>query len=133
MKKPVSILITLLLLYSGTILGQSKTEWAEKTAFHSVMATTFHPAEEGNLEPVKKRSAELVAKAKAWKNSTPPAEYNTPAIKKNLKKLLKQSIQLDKMVKKKASDEKIKKAIFALHDQFHTIAEICNHKSGEEH
>ena len=31
------------------------------------------------------------------------------------------------MVKKKANEEELKKAIFALHDRFHEVMEKCNH------
>ena len=32
-------------------------------AFHEVMSKTFHPAEEGKLDPIKTRSYEMVQKA----------------------------------------------------------------------
>jgi len=34
--------------------------------FHEVMAKTFHPAEEGKLEPIRNRSQEMQDKAAAW-------------------------------------------------------------------
>ena len=37
-------------------VAQSKLQdWNELKDFHKVMAQTFHPSEEGNLEPIKTR------------------------------------------------------------------------------
>lgn len=132
LKKHLTALILTFLMVNvlHTARAQGKVEWPERTAFHSVMSTTFHPAEDGNLEPIKKRSGEMVQKAKEWKESTPPPAFNKPVIKKKLKLLYKESKALDKMVKEKASDEKIKKALFKLHDRFHQIVEAC---SPDEH
>jgi len=81
------------------------------------MSTTFHPAEEGKLEPIKTRSAELAAAASAWLKSTPPAEFNKPAILAKLKLLDAESAALDALIKgKKATDAEITAALTKLHD-----------------
>src|SRR5207248_1244544 len=46
--------------------------WKEQADFHEVMAATFHPAEKGDLQPIKSRIAEMSRKAELWANSTPP-------------------------------------------------------------
>ena len=71
----IPILALLLLFASITAFAQNKTEWKELSAFHGVMSQTFHPAEEGDLKPIRERSGELVEKAKAWKASAIPADY----------------------------------------------------------
>ncbi|NUM32261.1 MAG: hypothetical protein HUU47_08055 [Bacteroidetes bacterium] len=133
--KTTAIVLFVALFVNSTLLKaqEKKTEWKEKNDFHSVMSATFHPSEEGNLEPIKNRSGELVESAKAWMNSTPPKEFDNPKVKKTLKKLYKNSVALDKMIKNKASDEKIKTSLSKLHDIFHQIVEICRHKDGEGH
>ena len=113
--------------------AQSKVSWKEKDDFHAVMSATFHPSEEGNLEPIKTRSGELAQRAKDWMDSKAPKEFDNSKVKKTLKKLYKNSVALDKMIKNGASDEKIKKSLSALHDIFHQIVEICSHKDGEGH
>lgn len=101
-------------------------KWATLKAFHGVMSQTFHPAEEGNLEPIKKRSGEMVEKATALAKSDIPAEFKTEKIQTAVKKLQKGSKALDKMVKgKKASDADITKSLSALHDVFHEIVGLC--------
>ncbi len=100
--------------------------WAELKAYHSVMSTTFHPAEEGKLEPIKTRSAELAAAAKAWLKSTPPAEFNKPAILAKLKLLDVESAALDKLIKGgKATDAEITATLTKVHDRFHEIVGAC--------
>lgn len=115
------------LLFARPMAAQEKAKWAEKDAFHEVMSKTFHPAEEGKLEPIKSRSAEMVEKAIAWKNSTAPAGYDKSAIQKSLGKLVKGAKKLDKLVKKNASDSDIKGQLTELHTLFHEITEKCEH------
>jgi hypothetical protein len=110
------------------------SSWAELKAYHGVMSVSFHSAEDGNLEPVKTRSGELAEVAAKWLKSTPPAEFNQPAIKEKLVLLQKESAALDSLIKsKKAGDPEIKAALFKLHDRFHEIVGACkDHAKGEK-
>ena len=128
MKNFLSISVALIatFLFTNPIKSQTKPDsWPQKKAFHDVMSTTFHPSEEGNLEPIKKRSGEMAQKAEEWLKSTPPAEFDKPIVKEKLKLLYKESKALDKLVKSKASDEEIKTALAKLHDRFHEIVSAC--------
>lgn len=123
------------MLFAGTMaFSQTKSGgWKELKAYHSIMSSTFHPSEDGNLEPIKTRSGELAEAAKTWKNSTPPAEFDKPAVKETLKHLDEESAALDKMIKeKKATDAEIKTALEKLHDRFHEVVGACK-SEGEEH
>lgn len=117
------------LLFARPLAAQEKAKWAEKDAFHEVMSKTFHPAEEGKLEPIKTRSGEMLEKAIAWKNSTAPAGYDMKLVKKDLGTLVKGVKKLNKMIKKNASDADIKAQLTELHSIFHGITEKCD---GEE-
>lgn len=131
MKKLLSvILLSTTLLVTKTTNAQEKAKWAEKDAFHKVMSETFHPAEEGKLEPIRKRSQEMVDVAIAWKNSAAPAGYDKEKIMKDLKALVKGTKKLNKSVQKNASDNELKEELTELHDLFHLITEKC---SGEDH
>ncbi|MBK7871185.1 MAG: hypothetical protein IPJ74_11145 [Saprospiraceae bacterium] len=121
------LLIAMALLLGAFAAQAQADEWKEMDEYHSIMAATFHPAEEGDLKPVMTRSGELVQKAQAWKKSTFPTQFDKPDIKKSLALLTKESKALDKMVKKGKSEEAVKQAIFALHDRFHEIMEKCHH------
>ncbi|MEP6700929.1 MAG: hypothetical protein ABJA85_06425, partial [Bacteroidota bacterium] len=77
MKKSIALVLIIALLTTGkSSQAQQKAKWNELEAFHEIMSKTFHPAEEGKLEPIKNHSGELLAKAITWKNSTAPAGYD---------------------------------------------------------
>lgn len=119
-------LFAILMVMSVLAMAQTKpNDWKELSAFHDVMSETFHPAEEGKLEPIKSRSGEMVNAAKTWKKSTPPTEFNKPEIQTSLDKLVKGSKELDKMVKKNATDAELTKKLTDLHDVFHEIVGLC--------
>ena len=119
------------ILFMNPVNAQQKAKWQELDAFHEVMSKTFHPAEEGKLEPIRNRSAEMLEKAIAWKNSTAPEGYDKNAVKENLNKLVKGAKEINKMVKKNASDKELKEELSELHDVFHEIVEKC--EKGEHH
>ncbi|GAB4188915.1 MAG: hypothetical protein OHK0057_07100 [Thermoflexibacter sp.] len=111
--------------YAQSIFDQ----WAELKDFHGVMSATFHPAEEGKLEPIKMRSREMEEKANTLAKSVIPAQFDTPAVKRAVKKLQKDSKVLNRMIKnKKASDSEITKSLSALHDVFHEIVGLCKNE-----
>ncbi|MEM0575805.1 hypothetical protein [Flavobacterium polysaccharolyticum] len=101
-------------------------KWPAIKTFHGVMSQTFHPAEEGDLNPIKTRSEEMVQKADALSKEAIPAEFKTPAILASIKKLQAGAKDLDKLVKSKGSDEATLKSLTALHDVFHEIVGLCS-------
>ena len=105
-----------------------KEDWKEKDEFHKVMAQTFHPVEDGNYNPIRERSNEMYQKAVAWQKSTIPAGYNKKKISKVLKKLVKESKELDKKIKAGTTDAEIKADLTELHDIFHEIVGLCKHE-----
>lgn len=128
MNKSKSIFILAVLLFaSGFAKAQEKAEWKQMIEFHRVMSQTFHPLEEGNYQPIRERSGEMLDKAIAWKVSVIPAEFsNVKGIKKNLKQLVKKSASLDKRIKASCPDEEIKTGLTELHDIFHNIIGMCS-------
>ncbi len=103
-----------------------KDSWPELKDFHRVMSQVFHPSEKGNLEPLKNRSGELLAKAILLKNSTPPLPLQKEEISKALVKLIKQCDELDKLKSKNAKSEVLTKKISEAHDTFHVIQGLCH-------
>lgn len=118
--------IFLLTATAATVQAQQPA-WKELDDYHTIMAQTFHPSEEGNLKPIRERSGELAAKAKTLQKSTIPTAYQKKGVKETLVLLAKESKALDKMVRKKKSDADITKALAALHDRFHEVMEKCHH------
>lgn len=105
--------------------SQANDKWTELEAYHDVMSQTFHPAEEGKLEPIRKRAGELAEKAKQWLDSKPPKVYESADIKALLVKLNAESKALADSVAKNVGDEQLKKSLTALHDRFHEIIGAC--------
>ncbi len=105
-------------------------DWQALKDFRKVMSQTFHPSEEGNLEPIKKRSGEMVEKANLLAKSIIPAEFNSKEVVAAVKKLETDSKRLDKLVKSKKSDKELTEALSKLHDVFHEIIGLC---SNEDH
>lgn len=118
------------ILTAGSVSAQSMDKWPALKEFHGVMSQTFHPAEEGNLEPVKTRSEELMNKAAALLKSDVPADFRTPAILASAEKLQIKTKALHKMVVAKASDAEITKSLTEAHNIFHEIVGLC---TGEKH
>jgi superoxide dismutase len=114
-------------LYEEKVPKGKFDDWPALKDFHKVMSQTFHPSEEGNLEPIKKRSTEMVEKAVALAASTIPAEFNTKEVKAAMAELVSGSKKLDKLVKKGGKDADITKSLSALHDVFHKIIGLCSH------
>ena len=99
--------------------------WKALKDFHKVMSETFHPAESGDLEPIKERSSELMLAALNLKSSNLPKSVDTPEMKVLIDDLVKQSNALHKMVKKKLKDPILKAKLFEVHEIFHKIQGKC--------
>lgn len=127
--KMKSLAIVLFLLAVNTMSAQSTFDkWPAIKEFHEVMSQTFHPSEEGNLEPIKARSEELMNKAALLLKSDIPAEYKTAAVLASAEKLQLKSKALHKLVQSKGADTDIKKSLAELHDVFHEIVGLCSEK-----
>lgn len=128
MKTKSLIVAFLLLTISSTNAQSTFDKWPSIKEFHKVMSQTFHPSEEGNLEPIKTRSEELMNKAVAVLTSSIPAEFQTPSILASAEKLQSKSKALHKLVTSKGSDTEITKSLAELHDVFHEIVGLCSEK-----
>lgn len=130
MKKLISISILLfgfLILCSSSVTSKPYAgSWPELEAFHKVMSQTYHPAEEGNYQPIKDRIGEMVEAAAKMNSSTIPAEFNKPEIIETAKKLEADSKALEEKIKAGAEDKDIFTALTSLHDTFHKIVGLCN-------
>lgn len=109
------------------LLRIEKDTWQALKDFHLVMAQTFHPAEEGNLKPIRERSGEMLAKAKNLTTSAIPASFDKADVKKAIADLVEGAQKLDKTIRKKGKDAAITKQLTDLHEVFHTIQGLCTH------
>ncbi|MCS7012644.1 MAG: hypothetical protein NZM05_03280, partial [Chloroherpetonaceae bacterium] len=103
--------------------------WKELDDFHTVMAETYHPIEEGNFAPIRARAGELAQRAKEWANSSPPANYTVkPEFKTAMDSLVKESAHLAEIIAKNAPNSEVKIALTALHERFHQVEGMCQRK-----
>lgn len=123
------ILLYLVMALPFVITAQEKSDWKEMSNFHTLMSTSFHPSEEGNLKPVKAKSDSLLMAAKLWKASRVPAGYKHKETSETLVKLVKQLSELNTAVKAGKNDAALKGMIKEAHEIFHDIVEKC--KVGE--
>ena len=131
MKKIIFITTAAFLLFSSVTFAQSsKAVWAEMKTFHSFMAGTFHPAEEGNLAPLKQKADSLEITAKLWQASAIPANYKPVETKEALAQLVAKTTAINKALAAKESDDNLKKLIGEAHEIFHHIVGECR-KEGE--
>lgn len=119
------ILFAFIVLFTFNAATAQKAGWPEMKAFHGVMSTSFHSAEDNNLGPLKDSAQSLVARAKAWQASPVPEGYKADMTKPILEKLVKQCQEINKAVGKGKSDAELKEMITKAHDTFHEIMEKC--------
>lgn len=131
-----SIATILLLFVFATGYAQEKKKsvfetWPELKAFHGVMSQTFHPSEEGNLEPIKARATEMKEKATLLAESKIPADLDNEKVKAAVNKLKENTEVMEKMIADKANDKDITAYLNSLHDTFHEIIGLCQHEEKE--
>lgn len=124
-KRIILMLFAVLAIISITHAQTSKKTWPEMKNFHSFMSSTFHPSEEGNLEPLKMKADSLLMAAQSWKASAIPSDFKPEETKAALEKLVKQCLAIKNAVVKGNADDKLKKMIAEAHDTFHTITGKC--------
>jgi hypothetical protein len=127
MKHLKAFLVLALIVVANSVSAQSTFDkWPAIKEFHEVMSQTFHPAEEGNLAPIKARSEEMMNKAAMLLKSDIPTEFRTDAILASAERLQIKSKALHKLVKSNGTDAAIVKSITDLHDTFHEIVGLCS-------
>ena len=127
MKHLKVFLVLAFIVVANSVSAQSTFEkWPAIKEFHEVMSQTFHPAEEGNLVPIKARSEEMRNKAAMLLKSDIPAEFKTNAILASAERLQLKSKALHKLVMSNGSDAAIVKSITDLQDTFHEIVGLCS-------
>jgi hypothetical protein len=104
--------------------AQLKAWEATLEKYHDAMSASFHSAEEDNLDPLKERYKDLASVSKEWVKMPVPEKYNTEKITTALKDLEKESTAIASVVEN-GTDAEMKDAIYALHDVFHKVQELC--------
>ncbi len=114
-------------LSAPLLVTLERETWAELATFHGVMAQTYHPSEEGNLEPIRQRSGEFLEKAMALERGNVPTSFDTPDIRKAMRELVAGGTELDRMVANREGDQALAARLESLHEVFHRIQGLCRH------
>lgn len=133
MKRILQVAIFLLAFVPAMSFAQETNKtWPELKAFHSVMSATFHPAEEGNLAPIKERAGELFAAVRTWRAAEIPADFKKKETKETLISLEIKCGALQKAVEAHSPDADIKLLLTEAHDIFHKIVGECRRPAASE-
>lgn len=119
------LLLAALGLFAGNLYAQDKEMWQEMYDFHDVMSASFHPAETGNLQPLRDKAGLLLDKAKVWKAAAVPQGYDPAKTSNTLKRLVKQCKAIKKAVKANKNDAELTTMITEAHEIFHEIMAKC--------
>lgn len=127
MKHLKAFLVLAFIVVANSVSAQTTFDkWPAIKEFNEVMSQTFHPAEEGNLAPIKARSEEIMNKAAMLLKSDIPTEFRTDAILASAERLQLKSKALHKLVQSNGTDAAIVKSITDLHDTYHQIVGLCS-------
>lgn len=126
MKSFVRALVFFLAMIPAMSFAQQNGKtWAEQETFHTLMSATFHPAEEGNLQPLKEKADLLLDAAKKWQVSDIPGDYDTDKTKSELHTLVKLVNGIADAVHGHVEDTKLVALISKAHDSYHRITGEC--------
>ena len=122
MKKIIALSVALMMVATFSF-GQHKAmeKWTELKTFHEVMSQTFHPAEKGDLKPIRARAGEMLEKAQALAKSNRPADFNNEKVNTAMDQLVQRVTSLKGLVDKNAADAIVLKILTGAHQSFHEI------------
>ncbi len=125
MKKQIMFVFALLIC-AVTSFAQGKFDnWPEMQAYHTSLAQTFHPAEEGDLKPIRSRSHELLANIKLVNASPIPGQFDNDVMRKTLKRMEKEADKLNALVVLQEQNATIMKQLNIVHNTFHEVVGMC--------
>jgi hypothetical protein len=100
--------------------------WKEMDAFHMLMMRTWHPAKESNdLKPIRAKADSMAAAAAGWAKAAVPTACDSKATRATISQVAAESRALATLVRRRASDARVKSALAALHERFETVEESC--------
>ena len=132
MKSFVHALVFFLAMIPAISFAQDKQKtWTEQEKFHSFMSSTFHPAEEGNFQPLKEKADNMLLAAKRWELSDIPSNYDSDKTKAELHTLVKLVNAVADAVHGHAENAQLLTLITSAHDSYHRVVGECKKKDGK--
>jgi hypothetical protein len=106
--------------------------WKEMKAFHKLMSSSFHPAEDKNFKPLRAKADSLYMAALTWQKSVIPANFKPTETKDALDKLVTETKGIADAVKTGIQDSDLFTLINNAHETFHKIVGECRIDDGKE-
>ena len=106
--------------------------WKEMKAFHKLMSSSFHPAEDKNFKPLRAKADSLYMAAVTWQKSVIPANFKPTETKDALDKLVAETKGIADAVKTGIQDSDLFTLINNAHETFHKIVGECRIDDGKE-
>jgi hypothetical protein len=127
--KNIKTLLLLTFFFTATNLAAQSTfeKWDAIKTFHEAIATTYHACENGNFEPIKTRSEEMMQKAQALSTQEIPEEFKTLSVLAAIERLQSKTKEMHQIMLAKTSDkDDITQNLKEVHDAFHDIVGLCH-------
>jgi hypothetical protein len=123
MKLQKYICLASFFLVFSSLFGQTlpREKWPQFKLYSKLLIKTYHDAEAGNLETLKKESLHLFEKAEAITNETVPEDLNTTVLLENLVVLRRETKMVNELIRNQAPDEKIMKVFTKLNNTYQQI------------
>ncbi|WP_297515077.1 hypothetical protein [Flavobacterium sp.] len=122
-----AVAIVAFLAFQNLQAQSATAKWAPLNEYHELLSKTFHPAEGGNLTPIKNSHDALVQKSEALDVATMPVDLKTSKAVENIAVLQKLTKKLSELITNRAPDVEVMRTFQNVHDVFHRIEEACNH------
>ena len=126
------LFIALLFCFAGRLQAQEHevfNQWPALDSVHSILSATYHPAETGDVAPIKARATELAQTAKKLTPASIPQAWRTQEMRRAVKEFQAETLRVKQLVSKKAPDAQIVSKLSVAHDAFHRIMSL----TGENH
>ena len=124
MKLKIVITAFFLIVFHSVSAQPIFEKWIAIKEFNAILSQTLHPAQIGNLEPIKLRSEEIMNKAADLLKLDIPAEFRTKNILSSAEKLQLKSKKLHQLIVAKATDAEILKSLTELHQILQEITGV---------
>ena len=106
--KKISILFFSLVFIAGSTFAQAKkSAWTEMNELNQIMTSTFTPAAEGNLAPIKAKAQQLYLASKNLVSSEMPAAFDTKENKIAIEKFMVKCNDIWNAIATKNTDKNI--------------------------
>jgi len=131
MKKQLILSFAAFLLSTVTFAQSRFDNWPEMQKYQTLLAKMYQPAVDGDLEPVKMGSHELLANCKLINLSHYPQQFEKDEVHAAMKIVEKETDKLNAFVVMKEQKVSIMKQLHAVQKAYKNVEALCKTISAE--